>query len=106
MPSLAVAADVSAVAQIDVEMQQNGSWSAVAVWADLQLFGGITFSTAGGCTYDKLELVDLGECHCWLVNARPCMVGSCTDAGSVRLATRAEMDAANKCVLALDVHWQ
>ncbi|WIA22755.1 hypothetical protein OEZ86_009712 [Tetradesmus obliquus] len=51
MPSLAVAADTSAVAQLDVEMQQTGSWAAVAVWAELQLFGTIRFSTAGEPAY-------------------------------------------------------
>jgi hypothetical protein len=47
LPSLAVAADTSAVAQLDVEMVQGGAWSGVAVWAELQLSGEITYSTAG-----------------------------------------------------------
>jgi hypothetical protein len=45
---MAVAADSSAVTQVELEMQQRGTWSAVAVWAELQLFRDITLSTAGG----------------------------------------------------------
>jgi hypothetical protein len=47
LPSLAVAADTRAAAQLNIEMQQGGSWSGVAVWAELQLFGDINYSTAG-----------------------------------------------------------
>ena len=47
MPAAAVTADVSGVSVIDVELLRDGPWCGMLFWAELQLFGDITYSTAG-----------------------------------------------------------
>eukprot|EP00878_Enallax_costatus_P039770 GHUV01045673.1.p2 GENE.GHUV01045673.1~~GHUV01045673.1.p2 ORF type:complete len:114 (+),score=40.22 GHUV01045673.1:523-864(+) len=47
MPAAAVTADVSGVSVIDVELLRDGPWCGMLFWAELQLFGDVTYSTAG-----------------------------------------------------------
>lgn len=51
IPAAAVTADVSGVAVIDVELLRDGPWCGMLFWADLQLFGKITYKTSGQSQY-------------------------------------------------------